>query len=789
MYNANKALDILEFPKLLECLSSYATSTAGRKACLSISPFANLQDLYDAESLLSDISVWINSLSNGKGDRVSTPAMDEISSIINFPDCSFIIDALDNQSIELDADALFILHSMLKSSIRLVKTVLKDSNHWSIFAHKCSFDLPENLADALSRCFDDDATIKDTATPRLLEIRSEMRSIHRNCLKRVREFAIEHSIAQYMQDDFITLLNDRYVLPIKTNFKGRVNGIVHSYSNTGETCYFEPIFLLELNNRLQELKHNEHIEEHSIIASITSMVKENSKQIHDLWNFMIDTDIALAKLRFADATSSIMLHVAEDSKINIESARHPLLIFDQVLKKNGGPHPVTISFRSNDLALVITGGNAGGKTVCLKTLGLICIMAYSAIPVPVNKCSTLPWLPNIHAFIGDEQSIDNHLSTFTAQIKSLADIWQNISSNTLILLDEFGSGTDPAHGSALAQAVIEGIIQRGAIVVAATHFPALKNYALTHEGTRVASMLFDSDTKKPLYTIAYDQIGASLALDVARKFGLDESVIAKAEHYLLSDGNDTTELTNRLNQLAIEREFEIDKLKQEREKNKEITEKVKLKLKEERDKLEFEIKQVALDIARALREEKITAKQALRELNTVKARLEDIKKADEDTQTPEYVNIDNLKIGDIVFHTGLQKEGTVVEIDPRNARVKMNMRGISVWAKSEILTFNGAVAETLKKTSTTVNLSNDSTPYSSIDLRGKRVDEAMSSLQHFLDHAILSGVQCAEIIHGRGTGVLRREIHSFLRTYPAIASYSIANEDHGGDGVTLINFE
>ena len=217
-------------------------------------------------------------------------------------------------------------------------------------------------------------------------------------------------------------------------------------------------------------------------------------------------------------------------------------------------------FRPTDRALVISGGNAGGKTVCLKTLGLLAIMTLAGLPVPAAKGSVIPWWTSIHAFIGDEQSLDDHLSTFTAQIRHLGNAWEATDRRTLILLDEFGAGTDPAQGAALAQAVLDGLLERGAHVVAATHFPALKTYALTREGVRAASVLFDPGTKKPLFRLAYDQVGASQALDVAREHGLPESVLRRAEQYLLLDGQDMTAVMDRLNALAAKREGELDAL-------------------------------------------------------------------------------------------------------------------------------------------------------------------------------------------------------------------------------------
>ena len=312
-------------------------------------------------------------------------------------------------------------------------------------------------------------------------------------------------------------------------------------------------------------------------------------------------------------------------------------------------------FRPTDRALVISGGNAGGKTVCLKTLGLLAIMTLAGLPVPAAKGSVIPWWTSIHAFIGDEQSLDDHLSTFTAQIRHLGNAWEATDRRTLILLDEFGAGTDPAQGAALAQAVLDGLLERGAHVVAATHFPALKTYALTREGVRAASVLFDPGTKKPLFRLAYDQVGASQALDVAREHGLPESVLRRAEQYLLLDGQDMTAVMDRLNALAAKREGELDALKAEQQRTRE----------------------------KDWQEGKAGHKQALKELAKVRAELH-VSPEQEEAAAPAF-DIAELKPGQHVMHRPWNKKAVVREVDARQNRVKLDMNGVTLWADAALL--------------------------------------------------------------------------------------------------------
>ena len=511
------------------------------------------------------------------------------------------------------------------------------------------------------------------------------------------------------------------------------------------------------------------------------------------WGLLVRLDVELAKCSLAAAFDGHCVTVVNDADapLALLSARHPLLALDPQLKRTGGPHPVDLLFRPTDRALVISGGNAGGKTVCLKTLGLLAVMTLSGLPVPAGKGSVMPWWSSIHAFIGDEQSLDDHLSTFTAQIRHLARAWDGTDTRTLVLLDEFGAGTDPAQGAALAQAVLDGLLERGAHVVAATHFPALKSYALTRDGVRAASVLFDPATRKPLFRLAYDQVGASRALDVAREHGLPESVLRRAEQYLLLDGEDMTAVMDRLNALAASRERELDTLKAEQAKTRDKRRSVQERFERERERLAAEVRDVSSRVMKGWQEGRIGHRQALKELAKVRASLAATPEAEEAPKVPAF-SVADLKQGQTVLHRPWNRKAVVVEVDLRQNRVKLDMNGVSLWADAGLL----GPAETsgrdkpggaalLRKEK---NVPAEEISLLRLDLRGKRADLAISELSQYLDRALLSGREGVEIVHGRGTGALRKEVHAFLKTFPGVASFSLAPEDQGGDGVTVVVF-
>ena len=781
----SRTIKALEFGKVLEHLAGLCVSEAGRRVSLGLFPLRDADAVNAAHTLFDEVRTW----SAHSGFRLS-----------DFPDLEGLFPHLEKAAVSpssapLDADALWALRETLLQGRKAAQSINENGAMWpSLRDLVASMPLPEMTLSALSRCLGDDGLIKDESSPELMLVRGELRRLHLMCLRKVKDFAVQYNIAQYLQDDYMTLASDRYVLPLKSNFKGRIQGIIHDYSNTGETCYFEPLFLVEQNNRLQELKREEREEERKVLRYLTGIVQNELPFIRSAWDLLVRLDVELAKCGLAalfDGACATISPDGEDAPLSLLGARHPLLALDPQIRKQGGPHPVDLIFRPTDRALVISGGNAGGKTVCLKTLGLLAIMTLAGLPVPAAKGSVIPWWTSIHAFIGDEQSLDDHLSTFTAQIRHLGNAWEATDRRTLILLDEFGAGTDPAQGAALAQAVLDGLLERGAHVVAATHFPALKTYALTREGVRAASVLFDPGTKKPLFRLAYDQVGASQALDVAREHGLPESVLLRAEQYLLLDGQDMTAVMDRLNALAAKREGELDALKAEQQRTREKRKAVQERFERERERLIKDVRELSAKVMKDWQEGKAGHKQALKELAKVRAELH-VSPEQEEAAAPAF-DIAELKPGQHVMHRPWNKKAVVREVDARQNRVKLDMNGVTLWADAALLGPADAPQQQAKpKSGVLVRTTAGSDPEMSLlrlDLRGKRADQALGELSQYLDRALLSGREGVEIVHGRGTGALRKEVHAFLKTFPGIASLALAPEDQGGDGVTIVTFK
>ncbi len=777
---------------------------------MALRPFASSHEAMEAAKLYEECRSWA-----GIASSAAQGSDKKAFRMTAFPDVSGIAPYLRAPHALLDTDALWTLREVLRMAqqVHISVHAVADATNSSFSCPRLlalveACPLPEALTQALRRCLNDDGNIRDESSPELLLVRTELRRLHQNCLRRVKDFANEYNILHYMQDSFMTLASDRYVLPLKSNFKGRLQGIIHDWSQTGETCYFEPMFLVEVNNNLQDLKRQEREEERKILEYLTALVREALPLVDNAIHLLSRLDVLMALEKLADdmsvapvartafgsssfkkkAVPDYICHTVQlessDSDVYLPEARHPLLALA------GNAQPIDILLNKGERGLVISGGNAGGKTVCLKTLGLIALMALCGFPVPVGAGARLPAWTHIYAFIGDAQSLEDHVSTFTGQIRQLTEAWEEANSACLVLLDEFGAGTDPAQGAALAQAVLDGLLDKDATVMAATHFPALKTYALTREKARAASVLFDPSTKRPLFRLAYDQVGASQALDVAKEHGLPESILRRAEQYLLMDGEDTSALIERLNVLAVQREEEIRTLKREQKEQQQKQQKLQERFERERSALYDEVRTKASELMQAWKTGKVTHKQALKNMSALRAEIADGGAVAQEKK-PALV-VDSLRIGSEILHKAFGKKGKVCEIDTRKKRVQLDMGGVTLWADMKDLGTGAENQPEKISIDTSVKrggvLSNVAPlgPLLSLDMRGQRADVALGQLENFLDKAILNSRESVEIIHGRGTGVLRKEVHNFLRSFPGIESFALAPEDRGGDGMTIV---
>ncbi len=759
----SRTLRLLDYIRVLEHLSSLTLSEGGRKYCLNLQPIDQLSELEKNTDILRQALRYARELLQCLQEF---PALDGIFSYLEL-----------NKT--LDEDALLAIRLVLECA-RKVKDQLTtfDLNSAPLLVDfTTSLSWPEKTWQALNRCLDQDGNIKDESTPELLGVRQEMRQVQQRCTKKVDEFLQKENISSFLQDEYLTISADRYVLALKSNFKGKVSGITHDYSQSGETCYIEPLYLVELNNNLQDLKQKEREAKHKILVYITSLGLQEYDTIYQVYNWLLEIDLLRAKVAFALEFDATIPSMGKSLSLNLKQVRNPVLLLEKHQVQ-----PVDIELKSGQYGLIISGGNSGGKTVCLKTLGLVTLLALTALPIPVAEGSTLPYWEKVFVFLGDEQDIQAHLSTFTAQIQHLKNIWPNIDSRTLVILDEFGAGTDPSQGAALAQATVDSLLDRQSWVAVATHFPALKAYGLGKSKVRAASVLFDPQTKKPLFKLIYDQVGASQALDVAREYGFPQEIIQRAEQYLLLDGQNLVNLLERLNDLAVKREQELEELENERHKLEQERNYLQQEFKQEIEKVANEIQAYAREIVTQWKAEKLGRKQALKKLTDKKREL--TQKVHQASAEKSSTDWNQLSVGETVYYLPWHRNGRLIEKDDKKRKAKVDMGGVSLWVNASEL--SPSFEKSSQEIQTHFYKTDSQLSKSYLDLRGYRMEEARSKLYQSLDQAILKGRTQFQIIHGRGSGTLRALVHEVLQNSSEVGSYMLAPEDQGGDGVTIV---
>ncbi len=640
--------------------------------------------------------------------------------------------------------------------------------------------IPDKFLAALKRCIGPSGEIRDESSPDLYAVRKEIRGIREMCAKKVNESLTHSNISHYLQDEYLTISSDRYVLALKANFKGKLEGIIHDYSQTGETCYFEPLFLMDLNNSLQRLRHREKDELHKVLTYLTGLCRESLDLIRNSFEWLISMDYILAKAKFAQRLKAGPLHVSSSGRLHLKNIRHPLLALGgfQVV-------PMDIKLEPGQHVLVVSGGNAGGKTVCLKTLGLAALMALCALPVPADEGSSIPFWDKIFVSMVSEQSVEESLSTFTAQLHHFTRFWQSTDENTLVILDEFGVGTDPSQGAALAQAVVDGLMQRGTWVATATHFPALKAYSLSRPEVRAASVLFDDRTGRPMYQLAYDQVGSSLALSVAREQGFPAEIIAGAEKYLLVEGRDQEQLFERLNHLAAQREKELKRLEKKEALLDEKYQKRQMELVNEKNRLFSEIRKTSQEIVRKWQEQKIGRKKALKDLAQLRKQLgSSLEDGSRSVEANDGLTWEDISAGALLVYKPWNRKGLILEKDDKKKQIKIDMGGISIWVDPKTLEEAGT-RNSISSSKTSFERSGPSVSMK-LDLRGNFADEALARLEQYIDQAVLAGQKRLEIVHGKGTGALRAAVHKYLESNSAVAGFSSASEESGGWGMTEV---
>ena len=779
------SLDLLEFNKLLRLICDFANSEASKVSILQIHPLNNKPDI---EKRLKQI-FEIRKISH-EGNPLNLHPFSDISPlIIKIRPEGAVLDA-----IEL-ADFMPVLS--IASSISLQMKEIQDFPFLKeITAHLTGF--PDILR-ILKKSIDSEGNILDSASFLLSDLRVQIRKLEGRIRKKLEEIVRDERLSVFLQDSFVTTRSGRWVIPVRMDSKGMVQGVVHDISKSGETAFIEPLTIINLSNELENLVAEQKAEELRILRNICSMIRNVVHDIVAEFKTIVYLDVLNCIAKFADMLHMEVPQINDSDSINFVGARHPLLQLS--LQKTGISQkvvPLDVQLGGDDTVMVITGANAGGKTIAIKTIGLLLLMALSGMPIPADSSSSLPCIMNLLVDIGDEQSIENNLSTFSAHISNISEILQKKDSKTVILIDELGTGTDPDEGAALACAILKEIRKSGALVFATTHLADIKGFVHRTEGMVNASMEFDIKTLSPLYRLRSGEPGQSHALEIAQRYGLPESLIDDARKMLGSMKVEFDQMISDLNMKRLEYESELENIKKQQS---ELAEKNRIL---ERTLSDTKKNQKEI-FANAYQEASDLVTDTKRQMNAL---LDEIKKKEKNERRKimqqvknqqEYVTaklrefsvedsgappIDDIQKGDVVFVKSLGYDASVIDVNYKTNRLRVLAKSMEIEVPVTDIYFKRGKSLPLTKTTSTEKT--EETVSSRINLIGLRVDEALSRLEHFLNHASMAELREVTIIHGVGKGLLMKAIHDHLNEHPLIKNYRSGTPEEGSVGVTVV---
>lgn len=791
-----KTLNTLEFPKIIDRLAEYAAFSASADLARSLKPAASLKEALDrlahtteARLLLSlkvDISV------GGAHDIRQMAAIARRGGVLSETDL------LDISGTLISSRSLARNFDKLSSKVPHLHEIAR------------AFPPPPGIIEAISRCISDRGEVLDNASPKLGSIRSEIKVSHSRLMAKLEHLIGDPRTAPILQESIITQRNGRYVIPLRAEFKGKLKSIVHDQSSSGATLFVEPLAVVELNNRWHELQLEERDEVRRILADLSARVGVEAEAINAIIDALALFDFYLACAKYADdlhASEPILKPVSPPpdvhhpgTTVKLLKARHPLLDPEKVV-------PVDVDLDARTYSVVITGPNTGGKTVTLKTIGLMVLMAQSGLHIPAQSGSELSFFDDVFADIGDEQSIEQSLSTFSGHITNIVRILNKARTKTLVLLDELGAGTDPQEGSALARAILLYLVEKRIPCFIATHYPELKALAHATPGVVNASMEFNLKTLQPTYRLTVGIPGRSNALLIAKRLNLPEEILENAKSMV-----DPTELKSDdlLNEIHFQREV-ARKARSAADRDRSLANNLRQELSLRLEQIEEE-RRTVLEMARqeaegevselkkeldALRKKMTHSRQPLAEVEEIQHKVKDIEKKVSSPverksskpsaerpliQVGRKVKVRSLKMSGVITAVN----GDDVEVQVGNLRVRVKAGELTtVLDESVPLPDKKASQNPQAAASASVETPFKPTPGMELNLRGQRAEDALDILDRYLDEAYMSGMPFVRIIHGKGTGRLRQVIREALKDSVHVKSFEEGGEKEGGEGVTI----
>lgn len=769
-----KVLKTLEYDKILAMAASHARADIARDKIRELLP--------------SDDSAYINSLLDETQAAQSIILRQTAYPIKSFSDISFEIMRMKKDAV-LGCDELLKVASVLRAAVFAKKNISA-----SELAHLTDklYDLSDILREIESSILSE-TEVADDASPELKNIRRNIRKENENIRERLNSYLKNTDTSQFLQENLITQRNGRYVLPVRLEYKSRVPGLVHDQSSSGQTLFIEPVAIVEANNRLKQLNAEEMAEIARILAALSAKLSAYEREVTSSFNAMISLDIVFAKAEFSISAKLTRPIISDEKITHIKNGRHPLIDSHRVV-------PVTIKVGDGYKGLIITGPNTGGKTVTLKLMGLTSLMAQTGLFIYADENSTVGIYKEIFADIGDEQSIEQSLSTFSSHMKNIIGILKKADEDCLVLLDELGAGTDPQEGAALAAAILERLASYNATILATTHYSEIKALAVSNSYFENAGMEFDLETLSPTYRLFIGMSGKSNAFLISSRLGIDDEIINSAKAHMSAD-------RLKADQLIAEAERTLMAAKKEQEMAREAAELAEKRLNKSAagaalaDEQAQKIMEAARQKAQKMMDDaKLESERIIGELKrstasfkeiteiSQKARSE-IKKEAEKYKTPEkkkthaIIDVSKLKVGDEVIITSINAHATVLDLPDRKGNLNVQAGIMKMNVNVADLTFAPKKNSVLPKSS--VSLERRPVALSK-DVRGMTVEEALIEVDKYIDEAYLHSLNEVTIIHGKGTGALKAGIQKHLKGNKAVKEMRDGRFGEGEGGVTVV---
>lgn len=792
MKNFKKYCKMLELDKIFRMISEFAHCDETKQLVKNLKPSSNLTDVKRLVGQTDEAFVMMCRFGNPEFIAIFSP-----------------IESLNRAAagISMNLHELLNVGRVFRQS-RFFKTFFKKSPNGLKYLNDYieNLTLNDELERLIFKSILSDETISDDASLKLKALRNSFRKQQQK-IRDILEALTKGSSQKYLQDNIITMRDNRYVVPVKIEYKNEIPGLIHDVSSSGSTVFIEPSNVVSANNELRVILAREKEEISRILADLTSKCLDFSEAIKQNYNNILQLDLIFSKAKFSIEINATMPEIVDDGQIYLKNARHPLIDKKLVV-------PINIELGKKFKSLIITGPNTGGKTVALKTVGLLTLMVMSGLLIPVSEGSKISVFSHILVDIGDGQSIENSLSTFSSHMTNIVSILQDVDDRSLVLIDELGSGTDPEEGAALAVAIVENISAKNARLIATTHYTELKMYALEKDDVENACFEFDIKHLAPTYNLMIGVPGQSNAFAISQKMGLDPNLIHRAQELLSSQKSDFIKIVNKFEILRKEYEKKLQIQNQEMDR----IEKLKREMDIERENLS---KKINRDLDKAQEKARYIVDGVRAESNRILNQLKEIKKRQDKKNIDQLINITNsviknsvdnlyekanpviirqneqyllprnLKIGDNVLIYDIDKTGEVLSEPDRSGKVLVRMGQINMRVELKNLrlmkkTENKKKISKLKKSLVSKSARKAATE---IDLRGQNVEEALTYLDRFIDQCILSNIENITIIHGKGTGTLRKSVNSHLKNHPNVCEKRLGVFGEGEDGVTIVRLK